>query len=152
MRWSPLGRLGLLPVVLALAVVACNEDPAPVAPTPTPDPTVTVTKTFTDTVATGEQKVHRFVVRPGVVRTTVVSVTPADAPLFGVVVGVWDFANESCFAVISRTAATTGTELVGTARQEVEMCVQVFDAGNFVEDDAISYELKVVHETAPPSS
>ncbi|MFB3854169.1 MAG: hypothetical protein ACE148_10150 [Vicinamibacterales bacterium] len=152
MRWSLLGRLGLLPAFLAVAVVACNEDPIPADPTPTPEPTVTVTETFTGTVATDEQKVHRFVVRPGVVRTTVVSVTPSEAPVFGIVVGLWDPSNESCFAVITRTAATVGTELVGTARQGVEMCVQVFDPGDFPDGTTIGYELKVVHETAPPSS
>ncbi len=148
MRWSQLGRLGLLPALFAAGVVACASPPAPTPPVE-PEPTVTVTETFTNTLAQSEERIHRFVVKPGVVRTTVVSVEPDSAPLFGTRVGLWDSVSEACIAVIMNESMAEGTELVGTARQEAELCLNVYDIGTLAEGDTINYEIAVTHEAAP---
>jgi hypothetical protein len=140
----------VLPLVAAL-VSACGT---PTEPTDTtlPSPTdglVPVTQMFNGTLVSGGSILHTFHTMPGLVKVTLDSLDPAaDAPLIGLAIGMWD--GLSC-QIVLQTPAAPGSELIGTASIDSEVCVKVWDLGTLAADAALKYQVTAVHNEKPPS-
>jgi hypothetical protein len=129
----------VLPVVAALAS-ACGTPTEPTDTTP-PSPTaglVPVTETFSGTLVSGGSNVHTFHTMQGLLKVTLDSLDPTDAPLIGVGIGMWD--GLSCQLVLS-TSSAQGAELPGTAAFETHVCIKVWDPATLAEDGSLKYQL-----------
>jgi hypothetical protein len=141
----------VLPVVAAL-VSACGT---PTEPTDTtlPSPTdglVPVTQTFNGTLVSGGSILHTFHTMPGLVIVTLDSLDPAaDAPLIGLGIGMWD--GLSCQVVSLTAFGAPGSELIGTASIDSQVCVKVWDLGTLAADAALKYQVTAIHNEKPPS-
>ena len=67
---------------------------------------------------------------PGLVKVTLVSLDPAaDAPLISIGIGMWD--GLSCQLVYQTPLAVApGSELLGTASIDSQVCIQVWDVAS----------------------
>jgi hypothetical protein len=141
----------VLPVVAAL-VSACGTPTEPTDITP-PSPTaglVPVTETFSGTLVSGGSILHTFHTMPGLVIVTLDSLDPAaDAPLIGLGIGMWD--GLSCQIVLQTPLGAPGSELIGTASIDSQVCVQVWDLGTLAADAALKYRMTAIHNEKPPS-
>jgi hypothetical protein len=141
----------VLPVVAAL-VSACGTPTEPTDITP-PSPTaglVSVTDTFNGTLVAGGTNLHTFHTMQGLVKVTLVSLDPAaDAPLISIGIGMWD--GLSCQLVYETPAGVPGSELLGTASIDSQVCVKVWDVESLAADATLKYQVTAVHNEKPPS-
>jgi hypothetical protein len=140
----------VLPVLAAL-VSACGT---PTEPTTTAPPSATaglvpVTVAFSGTLVSGGVNVHTFHTMQGSVKVTLDSLDPADAPLIGMDIGMWD--GLSCQIVLQSPLTPQGTELPGTASIETQVCVRMWDPGTLASDAAVKYKISAVHNEKPSS-
>jgi hypothetical protein len=138
--------------VLAVLASACGSTVQPTDPTP-PSPTaglVAVTETFDSTLVSGGSNLHTFHAMPGLVKITLVSLDPAaDAPVFGLGVGMWD--GLSCQIVLDTPLGAPGAELIATASMDSQVCIKVWDLGTLSTDAALKYQVSAIHNEKPPS-
>jgi hypothetical protein len=139
----------VLPVLAGLAS-ACGT---PTEPTDTTPPSATaglvaVTETFNGTLVFGGTNVRTFHTMQGLLKVTLDSLDPADAPLVGVGIGMWD--GLSCQLVLYTTSAQ-GAELPGTAAFETQVCIKVWDPGTLASDATLTYKVSAVHNEKPSS-
>ncbi len=140
----------VLPVVAAL-LSACGTPTEPTDITP-PSPTaglVPVTDTFNGTLAAGGTNLHTFHTMPGLVKVTLVSVDLADAPLISMGIGMWD--GLSCQLVFETPAGAPGSELLGTASIDSQVCIKVWDVDRLAVGATLKYQVTAVHNEKPPS-
>jgi hypothetical protein len=152
-----MSRRAFRTVVLALPVVAalvsgCGTTPT--EPTVTAPPSATaglvpVTEAFSGALASGGANVYTFHTMQGLVKVTLNSLDPADAPFIGMGVGMWD--GLSCQLVYQSPYTTTGTELLSTASIETRVCIKVWDLGTLDPNAALTYTLSAVHNEKPSS-
>ena len=134
-------------VPFALLMASCDSQTTPTTPT-TPTPTtVAVTDVFKGTVFQSGSAFHTFTTEAGTVTTTLKEIVPATLAGIGVDVGTWD--GTTCTIVLTNTAATTGSALVGTASTSISLCVRVYDVGNISEEEPATYTVEVAHQTKP---
>jgi hypothetical protein len=138
------------PLVLAGLVSACGT---PTEPTDTTPPSATaglvpVTAAFSGTLVAGGSNVHTFHTMQGLLKVTLDSVDPADAPLVAMGIGMWD--GLSCQLVLY-TSSTQGAELPGTAAIETQVCIRVWDPGTLATDAKLTYKVSAVHNEKPSS-
>jgi hypothetical protein len=144
-------RLVVLPL-LAVLVSACETTENPYKTVVGPslaDGYVAVTETFAGTLASGGTNFHTFHTMPGLVKVTLVSVDPADAPQIGMAIGMWD--GLSCVSVLDSTQVTAATTLTGTASMDSKVCIKVWDPSTLASDAVVKYQLSAVHNENPPS-
>jgi hypothetical protein len=131
-----------LPAILvsALAVAAGCGDDTPDTPTiPTP---VLVTETFSGTITPNGAATHTFVSqRAGTVTATLTTVTPDETLVLGLGLGTWN--GVVCQVTLANDQARKGSVITGTVSAIGNLCVRVFDNGNFTEPT--SYEVVVQH-------
>ena len=141
----------VLPVVAAL-VSACGTPTEPTDTAP-PSPTagfVPVTDTFNGTLVSGGSNLHTFHTMPGLVKVTLVSVDPAaDAPLISMGIGMWD--GLSCQLVFETPVGSPGSELLGTASLDSQVCIKVWDVDKLDAGATLKYQVTAVHNEKPPS-
>jgi len=141
----------VLPVVAAL-LSACGTPTEPTDVTP-PSPTaglVPVTEPFNGTLVPGGSNLHTFHTMPGLVKVTLVSVDPAtDAPLISMGIGMWD--GLSCQLVLETPVGAPGSDLVGTASIDSQVCIKVWDVDRLPAGSTLKYQLTAVHNEKPPS-
>lgn len=141
----------VLPVLAAL-VSACGTPTEPTDTAP-PSPTaglVPVTATFNGTLVSGGSNLHTFHTMPGLVKVTLVSVDPAaDAPLISMGIGMWD--GLSCQLVFETPAGSPGSELLGTASLDSQVCIKVWDVDRLAAGATLKYQVTAVHNEKPPS-
>jgi len=147
----PLVGFVLLPL-LAVLVSACGtpETVTDVIGPSLADGYVPVTETFNGTLVFRGSNLHTFHTMPGLVKVTLVSVDPADAPIIAMAIGMWD--GISCQTVLESYGAVAATELVGTASMDSRVCIKVWDPLTLAEGAQISYQLSAVHNEEPPKS
>jgi hypothetical protein len=139
-----------LPVVAAL-VSACGTPTEPTDTTP-PSPTeglVPVIDTFNGTLVSGGSNIHTFHTMPGLVKVTLVSVDPAESPLISMGIGMWD--GLSCQLVFETQAGAPGSDLLGTASIDSQVCIKIWDLNRLAEDATLKYQVTAVHNEKPPS-
>jgi hypothetical protein len=145
------GLVLVLTVVAALAS-ACGTPTEPTDITP-PSPTeglVPVTETFNGTLAAAGANIHTFRTMPGLVKVTLVSVDPAaGAPLISMGIGMWD--GLSCQLVLETPVATPGSDLVGTASIDSQVCIKVWDVDRLPAGSTLKYQLTAAHNAKPSS-
>jgi hypothetical protein len=141
----------VLPVAAAL-VSACGTPTEPTDTMP-PSPTeglVPVTETFSGTLAPAGSNLHTFRTMPGLVRVTLVSVDPAaGAPPISMGIGMWD--GLTCQLVLETPVGTPGSDLLGTASIESQVCIKVWDVDRLAAGTTLSYQLTAVHNEKPSS-
>jgi hypothetical protein len=126
--------------VAALAAGAAGCDSGNVT---VPTPAAIVTEAFTGTLGEGVTLTHAFEVPVrGTVAAQIIGMDPTDAGAMGFSLGTWD--GTTCTPILRITAAQLGSALAGTA-QPSNMCVTVFDVGNYVDDAAVTYVVSVTH-------
>ena len=141
----------VLPVVAAL-VSACGTPTEPTDTSP-PSPTaglVPVTVTFNGTLVAGGSNLHTFHTMPGLVKVTLVSVDPAaGAPLISMGIGMSD--GLSCQLVFETPAGSPGSELLGTASLDSQVCIKVWDGDKLAAGATLKYQVTAVHNEKPSS-
>jgi hypothetical protein len=141
----------VLPVVAALAS-ACGTPTEPTDTTPT-SPTaglVAVTEMFNGTLVSGGSKLHTFHTMPGLVKVTLVSLDPAaDAPLVSMGIGMWD--GISCQLVLETATGAPGSELLGTASIDSQVCIKLWDVSGLAADATLKYQVTAIHNEKPLS-
>ena len=141
----------VLPVVAAL-VSACGTPTEPTDITP-PSPTaglVQITDTFNGTLVPGGSNLHTFHTMPGLLKVTLVSLDPAaDAPLISMGIGMWD--GLSCQLVFETPAGAPGSELLGTASIDSQVCIKMWDVNRLAADATLKYQVTAVHNEKPSS-
>jgi hypothetical protein len=141
-----------LPVVAALAL-ACGTPTTPTDTVTAPaSPTaglVPVTETFSGTLVSGGANFHTFHTMQGSVKLTLALVSPPDASLIRMGIGMWD--GLSCQLVFQSAPDATATDLTATASIETQVCVKVWDEGSLAADAALKYQVTAVHNEKPPS-
>jgi hypothetical protein len=144
MRPSTLGAL-LLVVSVAVAAEGCSDtinvtSPSqPSAPvTVTPEP---VTETFAGSVIQGGTGYHAVLSGLGPVILTLTGIGPDPSVTIGMSIGVLN--GVACSAVMDNTAATVGSQLIGTATGPTTLCVRIYDAGTVAADATLTYEVTV---------
>jgi len=143
--------LALVLPLVAVVSASCGTPTEPTDPTP-PSPTaglVPVTDSFSGTLASGGANLHTFHTMPGLVKVTLVSLNPSDAPLIGLEIGMWD--GLSCQTVLQVPFGQAGTDLTATASVETQVCVKVWDVGTLAAESSVKYQLSAVHNEKPSS-
>ena len=127
-------------VLLACAVVACDDDDVPTAPTPNP----TVTETFGGMVGASGAVTHSFSVSAsGTVRATLKTIGSDNTLVVSFALGNW-FAD-SCSIVLANDAATGGAVLSGTMSGAGTLCARVGDVGNIPQGQTAQYIIEIEH-------
>ena len=133
-------KKSLVIVLLACAVVACDDDPTPTTPTPNP----TVTETFAGTIAANGAATHSFSVSAsGTVRATLKAIGADNTLVVSFALGNW-FAD-ACSIVLARDDATGAAVLSGTMTGAGTLCVRVSDIGNIQQGQTAAYTVEIEH-------
>jgi hypothetical protein len=136
--------IGLLPALLAAAVLTaagCDEATTPTTPT-TPTAPVIVTETFTGTINPNGAFTHSFPTEAaGTVSATLVTISPTSTIRVGLSLGT--FNGVSCKIEIANDNAQQGVTVTGQASALGSFCVRIYDIGQLTEN--ITYEVRVTH-------
>ncbi len=137
-------------LALSVSLTTCNSNttsPTATTTTTTTSSGVSTTENYTGSLGAGGSQLYTFHTLPGTVTTTLVSISPT---VFtggvGLDIGTWD--GTTCTAILGSAAATTGTILTGTATIETDLCVRIYDPGNFAPSFVMTYQITVVHQVA----
>lgn len=133
--------LRALPVLVALALVACDsQDPFEI-PT-SPSPPVIITQTFNGTVTPNGAQTHTFGTQAsGSVTATLKFLVPDPSVPMGFALGTWN--GTSCSLVIAKTDAVENTVLIGAVSALGSLCIYIHDVGNLTAPT--QYEIEVLH-------
>ncbi len=133
-RWLPVVALS----AALMAASGCGDDTTtPTDPTPVP-----VTETFTGTINPNGAVTHTFVSqRSGSVAAGLLTVSPDSTVVLGMGLGTWN--GVTCEIVVANDRALQGSVVSGTATAIGNLCVRLFDVGNFTEP--VTYEVRVEH-------
>ena len=129
-RWA-------LTSIVALATVACGGAIVTPPTSPTPVPQIEV---FSGTLTRNGAATHTFTSQAGgTVTASLTSISP-DA-VVGLSLGTWN--GLACQVVIANDAAVLNTVVTGTVSAIGNLCVRVYDVGQFAEPT--SYEVQILH-------
>ena len=136
----PSNKRFLTVLLLACAVVACDDDSTPTAPTPSPP----VTSTFTGTIAPNGSIVHTIAVSgSGAVVGTLKSVQDDNTIPISFALGSWN--GTGCTLVVANDAATEGAILTGSMTAAGTLCTRVADSGSVPSGGTVKYTIEIVH-------
>ena len=135
-----LNRRLLAIVLLACAVLGCDDENVPTAPTPNP----TVTETFQGTVAASGAATHSFsVAASGTVKATLTAIGTDNTLVVSFALGNWS--TDACSVVLANDAATGGAVLSGTMTGAGTLCARVSDVGNIQQGQTAGYTIQIEH-------
>jgi hypothetical protein len=141
----------LLAALLAAAACGGATATSPTTTTTTTATTVTVTDSFDGTLNQGGSNTYNFSVQPGTVTVTLASESPLATLGVGMDVGQWTASTSTCTTVLTSTAASQGTALIGTASTAIDLCIKVYDIGNITADTTVTYTVTAQHQALPTS-
>ena len=122
---------------LLVAMSACGGAQLTAPTTPTPPPQ---TEIFSGTLSRNGAATHAFSSQAGgTVTATMTSLSPS--VVVGLSLGTWN--GIACQIVIANDNAVVGTTTTGTASAVGNLCVRIYDTGQFT--SATSYEVSVLH-------
>lgn len=136
-------------VLIALVSAACSGSGSTTS-TLTTAPTATpTTESFDGTVAVGGSDFHPFTVTlgGGQVNVTLTGATPPSTIYMGLAVGNYDSTANACTPINTANVVTQAgsvAQLSGTLTNPGSYCVQVYDAGNQLEQQ-VTYTVTVTH-------
>ncbi|HUE90187.1 MAG TPA: hypothetical protein VMO26_29240 [Vicinamibacterales bacterium] len=131
----------VLPVLVALAFVACDaQDPFEIPTSASPPPIIT--ETFNGTVTPSGARSHSFATQAsGSVTATLKFLVPDPTVQMGFALGTWN--GSTCNLIITKTDAVESTVITGAVSALGNLCVYIHDVGNLTAPT--EYEIEVLH-------
>jgi hypothetical protein len=129
--------------VAALTAAACDSGDTPTNPSDPGTTPSTVTETFSGSVTVNGSLSFTFITGgSGAVTATLTAVTPDEASVLGLSLGVWT--GSTCQVVVANDNASKGVPVSGNVSQgNATLCARVADVGKLTAP--AGFEITVVH-------